>query len=78
MIDIGFGIDLGTLILLIALIAFLLDAFLVIAGKYIEKWEIYSEMSLSVGMIAIIISFLHFSYSILNLDYSFFLRERIC
>lgn len=72
MIDIGFGTDLGVLLLVIALIAFLLDAFLLIAGRYIEKWELYSEMSLSTGMIAIIISFLYFSYSILTLDYSFF------
>ncbi len=72
MIYIGFGTDLGTLILFVALIAFLLDAFLLLAGKYIEKWEIYSEMSLSTGMIAIIISFLYFGYSILTLDYNFF------
>ncbi|MHA2328037.1 MAG: cytochrome c biogenesis protein CcsA, partial [Candidatus Hodarchaeales archaeon] len=72
MIYIGFGTDLGTLILLIALIAFLLDAFLVIAGKFIEKWELYSEISLSIGMISIFISFLYFSYSILTLDYNFF------
>ncbi|MFX0012968.1 MAG: cytochrome c biogenesis protein CcsA [Candidatus Hermodarchaeota archaeon] len=72
MIDIGFGIDIGVLLLVIALIAFLFDAFLLIAGKYIEKWELYSEMSLSTGMIAIIISFLYFSYSILTLDYTFF------
>ena len=66
------GTDLGTLILLIALVTFLLDAFLVISGKYIEKWELYSEMSLSTGMIAILISFLYFSYSILTADYNFF------
>ncbi|MFX0125836.1 MAG: cytochrome c biogenesis protein CcsA [Candidatus Hodarchaeota archaeon] len=72
MIDIGFGIDIGVVLLVIALIAFLLDAFLLIAGKYIEKWELYSEMSLTSGMIALIIAFLYFSYSILTLDYSFF------
>ncbi|MBW1855281.1 MAG: cytochrome c biogenesis protein CcsA, partial [Deltaproteobacteria bacterium] len=69
---IGFGIDLGTIILLIAFIAFLLDAFLLLAGKYIEKWEIYSEMSLSTGFATLLISFFYFTYSILSADYNFF------
>ena len=72
MIYIGNGIDLGALILLIAFVAFLVDAFLIIAGKYIEKWELYSEMSLSTGMIALLVSFFYFAYSILVADYNFF------
>ncbi|MHA1994100.1 MAG: cytochrome c biogenesis protein CcsA [Candidatus Hodarchaeales archaeon] len=75
MIYIGFGtfgMDLGALILLISLIAFVLDAILVLLGKYVEKWEIYSEMSLSTGMVALLIAFLYFSYSIIINDYSFF------
>ncbi|MHA2031115.1 MAG: cytochrome c biogenesis protein CcsA [Candidatus Kariarchaeaceae archaeon] len=72
MIDIGFGTDLGTIILLIAFVAFLLDAFLVLAGKHIEKWEIYSEMSLSTGFVTLLISFFYFVYSILVADYNFF------
>ena len=72
MIEIGFGIDLGTIILLVALIAFLLDAFLVLAGKYIDKWEIYSEMSLFTGFTTLLISFFYFVYSILITDFNFF------
>ncbi|MHA2157080.1 MAG: hypothetical protein ACXABU_17190, partial [Candidatus Hodarchaeales archaeon] len=75
MIYIGFGtfgMDLGAIILLISLIAFVLDAILVLLGKYVEKWEIYSEMSLSTGMVALLIAFLYFSYSIIINDYSFF------
>ena len=72
MINLGFGIDLGTIILLVALVAFLLDAFLVSAGKYIDKWEIYSEMSLSTGIVTLLISFFYFVYSILIADYNFF------
>ncbi|MFW9906531.1 MAG: cytochrome c biogenesis protein CcsA, partial [Candidatus Thorarchaeota archaeon] len=71
-IDFGaFGIDLGMLILLFGLIALLIDAILVIYGGYIEKWEIYSEISLSAGVLAIIVSFLYFSYSIIIADYHF-------
>ena len=72
MIYIGFGTDLGTLILLIAFVAILLDAILVLVGKYIEKWEIYSEMSLSTGITALFISFFQYVYSILTPDYNFF------
>jgi cytochrome c biogenesis factor len=72
MINIGFGTDLGTVILLIAFLGFLLDAILVLAGKYIDKWEIYSEMSLSTGTTALFISFFYFIYSILTTDYNFF------
>ncbi len=72
MIYIGNGTDLGAIILLIAFAAFIIDAFMVIAGKYIEKWEIYSEMSLSTGMIALLVSFFYFAYSILVADYNFF------
>ncbi|MFX0205098.1 MAG: cytochrome c biogenesis protein CcsA, partial [Candidatus Hodarchaeota archaeon] len=71
-LDLGtFGIDLGMLLLLIGLIAFLSDIFLVISGKYIEKWEIYSEISLFVGGSAFLISFFYFSYSIITADYNF-------
>lgn len=64
--------DLGVLILLVALIGILLDAILVSAGKYIEKWEIYSEISLSTGFTALLLAFFYFVYSILTLDYNFF------
>jgi cytochrome c biogenesis factor len=69
---IGFGLDLGTIILLIAFVAFVLDAFLVLGGKYIEKWEIYSEMSLATGFITLLIAFFYFVFSILVADYNFF------
>ncbi|MHA1976379.1 MAG: cytochrome c biogenesis protein CcsA, partial [Candidatus Hodarchaeales archaeon] len=75
MIYIGFGtigMDLGDLILLISFLAFVIDAIIVLLGKYIEKWEIYSEMSLSTAMVALLIAFLYFSFSILINDYSFF------
>jgi len=63
--------DFGQLLLLLGLVALLIDICLVILGEYLEKWETFSEMSFSVGIIAIIISFLYFSYSILIADYSF-------
>ncbi|MHA2307381.1 MAG: cytochrome c biogenesis protein CcsA, partial [Candidatus Hodarchaeales archaeon] len=72
MIYIGNGIDFGAIILLIAFVAFVLDAFLVLLGKYIEKWELYSEMALSTGMITLLVSFFYFAYSILIADYNFF------
>ena len=72
MINIFFGTDLGTIILLIAFLGFLFDAILVLAGKHIEKWEIYSEMSLSTGTTALVISFLYFLFSIVTTDYNFF------
>ena len=72
MIYIGFGIDLGTLILLIAFLALLFDAFFVLAGKYIEKWELYSEIGLTAGITALLISFFYFAYSILTTDFNFF------
>jgi cytochrome c biogenesis factor len=74
MIDIGFGLielDLGMLLLLISLIAFILDVLLVIRGESIEKWEVYSELSLTVGSSALIISFIYFAYSAISADYSF-------
>ena len=64
----NFGMDLGLIILLISFLGFLLDAFFVLLGKKIEKWEIYSEMSLSTGTIALIVAFLYFSYSIIMND----------
>jgi len=71
MIDIGFGMDLGLIMLIVALIALLLDAVFVFSGEYIEKWESLSELWLTVGIAAIIISFSYFSYSIISVDYSF-------
>ncbi|MFX0085460.1 MAG: cytochrome c biogenesis protein CcsA [Candidatus Hodarchaeota archaeon] len=74
MIDVGFGIiqiDLGMVLLLISLIAFILDIFFVIRGDSIDKWEIYSELSLTVGSSALIISFIYFAYSAISADYSF-------
>ncbi|MFX1336786.1 MAG: cytochrome c biogenesis protein CcsA [Promethearchaeota archaeon] len=71
-IDFGaFGMDLGMLLLLFGLTALLFDVFLVIYGGYIEKWEIYSEICLSASIVAIIVSFMYFSYSIIIADYSF-------
>ncbi|UCE14589.1 MAG: cytochrome c biogenesis protein CcsA, partial [Candidatus Heimdallarchaeota archaeon] len=52
-------------------IAFLVDAFLVIAGESLEKWEHYSEMSLSAGCAAFFISFGYFMYLVLTADYSY-------
>ncbi len=75
MIYIGFGtfgIDLGAIILVISLVAFILDAVFVLLGKYVEKWEIYSEMSLSTGMVALLIAFLYFAFSVVTNDYTFF------
>ncbi len=74
MMYIGFGsigMDLGSLLLLISIVAFILDALFVISGKYFEKWEFFSELSLIVGGSTLIVSFLYFSYSILSTDYSF-------
>ncbi|MFX0052823.1 MAG: cytochrome c biogenesis protein CcsA [Candidatus Hodarchaeota archaeon] len=71
-INLGFiGIDLGMLLLVVCFLAFLVDVIIVILGEYIEKWEFFSEVSLSIGTIAIILSFLYFSYSVLTADYSF-------
>ncbi|MFW9992389.1 MAG: cytochrome c biogenesis protein CcsA [Candidatus Odinarchaeota archaeon] len=72
-IDLGFGIielELGTLLLLVSLVALLVDVFLVFFGKYIEKWENLSELSLMIGSTTLIISFCYFSYSVLSGDYS--------
>lgn len=74
MIDVGFGIiqiELGTLLLVAGFIALLLDAFVVLFGDYIKNWENYSEVSLIVGYVALMISFMYFSYSVLIADYSF-------
>jgi len=65
------GIDLGMLLLMVSLAAFLVDIILVILGEYVEKWESYSEVCLSIGAIAAILSFSYFSYSVLTADYSF-------
>ncbi|UCG03816.1 MAG: cytochrome c biogenesis protein CcsA [Candidatus Heimdallarchaeota archaeon] len=76
-LDLGiFGMDVGMLLLLISLIALLFDIFLVISGKYIEKWEIYSEISLFIGSSAFLVSFIYFSYSIITADYNFIYVSR--
>lgn len=41
------------------------------SGKYIEKWELASEISLIIGNGALISSFLYFSYAHVTADYSF-------
>lgn len=74
MIYIGFesiGMDLGQLLLMISAVAFLLEALFVVLGEYIEKWEVYSDLSLIVGSSALIISFFYFSFSIISADYAF-------
>jgi len=75
MIYIGFesiGIDLGTLLLVISLAAFIFDIIIIYRGEIIEKWEEFSEISLIVGCSAFFISFLYFSFSIISGDYSYF------
>lgn len=75
MIYIGFesiGIDLGTLLLVLSLAAFIFDIILIYLGEIIEKWEEFSEISLIVGCSTFFISFLYFSYSIISGDYSYF------
>lgn len=67
----SFGMDLGSIVLFVGLIALLLDVFIVLSGEYIEKWESFSELCLTVGIAAIIISFGYFSYSVISVDYSF-------
>ncbi|MHA2329488.1 MAG: cytochrome c biogenesis protein CcsA, partial [Candidatus Hodarchaeales archaeon] len=71
-IDLGiFYIDIGMLLLLISLIAFLIDVLILFAGEQIDQWELFSEVSLAVGLISILISFFYFSMSVLNADYNF-------
>ncbi|MHA2494696.1 MAG: cytochrome c biogenesis protein CcsA [Candidatus Hodarchaeales archaeon] len=41
------------------------------SGKYIEKWELASEISLVIGNGALISSFLYFGYAHVTADYSF-------
>ncbi|NHJ01144.1 MAG: hypothetical protein EAX86_03335 [Candidatus Heimdallarchaeota archaeon] len=72
MFYIGFGIDLGAIILIVAFLALLLDAFFVLAGKYLEKWEIYSEISLLIGASALLISFFYFAFLIVTTDFNFY------
>ncbi|UCE13085.1 MAG: cytochrome c biogenesis protein CcsA, partial [Candidatus Heimdallarchaeota archaeon] len=74
MIFIGYGsigMDLGQLLLLISVVAFILEALFVILGEYIEKWEIYSDLSLIIGSSALMISFFYFSFAIISADYAF-------
>ncbi|MHA2203062.1 MAG: cytochrome c biogenesis protein CcsA [Candidatus Hodarchaeales archaeon] len=65
------GMDLGMIVLFVGLVALLLDTIIVLSGEYIEKWESFSELCLTVGITAIFISFGYFSYSVLSVDYSF-------
>jgi cytochrome c biogenesis factor len=74
MIDVGIGIieiDLGMLLLIIGFVAFLVDVFIVLIGDDIKNWESYSEISLTVGASALIVSFLYFCNAVLSADYSF-------
>ncbi|MHA1968628.1 MAG: cytochrome c biogenesis protein CcsA [Candidatus Hodarchaeales archaeon] len=74
MIDVGFGIfviDLGMLLLIIGLVTFLVDVFLVLLGDYIDNWELYSEIALTIGSSALIASFLYFFNAVVSADYSF-------
>ncbi len=74
MFDIGFGIaviDLGMLLLIIALITFLVDVFLVLLGEYIDNWEQYSEIAFSIGCCALIVAFIYFFNAVVSADYSF-------
>ncbi|MFX0085808.1 MAG: cytochrome c biogenesis protein CcsA [Candidatus Hodarchaeota archaeon] len=74
MIDVGFGlieIDLGLLLLIIGFLAFLIDVFIVLIGDDIKNWEAYSEIALTVGASALIVSFLYFCNAVLSADYSF-------
>ncbi|PWI47383.1 hypothetical protein CEE45_11820 [Candidatus Heimdallarchaeota archaeon B3_Heim] len=65
------GIDLGLLLLLVSLIAFIIDAIFVIFGEKYEDWETYSELGLIIGCSAVLVSFFYFGYSVITADYSF-------
>ncbi|MHA2224068.1 MAG: cytochrome c biogenesis protein CcsA [Candidatus Hodarchaeales archaeon] len=65
------GMDLGFLLLLISLVAFILDFIIVIMDEFIEKWKVYSELNLVIGCSAFIMSFFYFSYSVISADYNF-------
>ena len=65
------GMDLGALLLLICLVAFIFDAIFVIINKSIENWEFYSELSLNIGSLSLIFSFIYFGFSAVTADYSF-------
>ncbi len=74
MIDVGFGlieIDLGMLLLIIGFLAFLTDVLIVLIGDDIKNWESYSEIALTVGASAFIVSFLYFCNAVLSADYGF-------
>ncbi len=74
MIDVGFGIiemDLGMLLLIIGLVAFLVDALLMLIGDNIKNWELYSEISLTVGGSSLLISFFYFCTAVISANYSF-------
>ena len=65
------GMDLGALLLLICLVAFIFDAIFVIINKSIENWEFYSKLSLNIGSLSLIFSFIYFGFSAVTADYSF-------
>jgi cytochrome c biogenesis factor len=64
-------LELGTFLLLVGLLGLIWDAFFIMSGKYIEKWELASEISLVIGNGALISSFLYFGYAHVTADYSF-------
>ncbi len=65
------GMDLGVLLLQICLVAFIFDTTILIINKSSEKWEFYSELSINTGTVALIFSFIYFSFSVVSSDYSF-------
>lgn len=74
MIDMGFGIvelELGTLLLILSLMAILLDGFFILLGRFIDDWELFSEVSLVAGCGLLVASFLYFCNAMITADYSF-------
>jgi cytochrome c-type biogenesis protein CcmF len=66
-----FGMDLGVILLLIALIGLILDMIIVILGEHIERWEDYSELFLMISGLTLVTSFLYFGIAVISGDYSF-------
>lgn len=74
MLFIGIGsfiLDFGLLLLIISLIAFIIDALMILLGEHLERWEEISELSLIIGSSAFFVSFLYFGLSIISGDYNF-------
>jgi cytochrome c biogenesis factor len=67
----SFGLDLGLLLLLISIIAFILDATFILLGERFDDWELFSEYSFIAASSASLIAFFYFSLSIVNADYNF-------